>query len=169
MDQGPIALAGQIGSIGVSMKRSSLSVAVAVAFGSLSLFAAPAPATTISTEFFRSVDFSRFATYSWKEGLPAPNREVEEAIRHAVDEQMSARGFRRVDGQADLRVVSRAARDQFFPAGVLRIEISVRGSDELAWRGLAYEALPISDTPKKRQKLAGKAVKKLFKGFVSRR
>ena len=107
-----------------------------------------------------------FQTYAWRPGLPAANFEVERAIREAVDKQLSSRGFRKSDGEADLYVFSWAAKDQFFPAGVLRIEIFVGGMDKPAWRGLAFEVISISDTPKKRQKIAAKAVKQLFKGFV---
>ena len=137
-----------------------------VASGSLGPVALPAAATTIETESLGAVDFSRLQTYAWRPGLPAANFEVEKAISEAVDKQLSSRGFRKSDGEADLYVVTWAAKDQFFPAGVLRIEIFVAGMDKPAWRGLAFEVISISDTPKKRQKIAAKAVKQLFKGFV---
>ncbi len=55
-------------------------------------------------------------------------------------------------------------KDRLFPAGVLRIEIVEAATGKLGWRGMA-SGVVTAESPKKRQKLAAKAVKRMLKHF----
>ena len=124
----------------------------------------PAHSLTISIEFFGSVDIASYRTYSWVEGVPAPNFAVEQTIHGAVDEQLQRKGLRRItDGEPDCYVVTKALRDRMFDIGLLWVEVYDGRSKKLVWRGKAGEVA--SNDLKKIQKTARKAIKKLFKGF----
>ena len=66
--------------------------------------AACAPATT-SSDGDRSVDFSRFKTYAWKEVRAKQDPAVEAEIMSAVDSALVSRGLRKVSSSPDLWVV----------------------------------------------------------------
>ena len=133
--------------------------------------AAPARAQDVSVDFDRGRDFSQFKTYRWVEGVPAKNPLVDQQIMSDVEEQLAAKGLRRVEEGGDLSVLYFIAtdRDVFVTAsrwsttgdwaGQMRSGISVRSqtwdvevgtlvvclSDaadkDLLWRGTASTTL----------------------------
>jgi hypothetical protein len=117
----------------------------------------------VEVEFF-GVDFGHFEAYAWKPGAPAPNFQVERAIHQTVEERLAARGLRKVDRDADCHVITRAAKHRHFPVGVLFVELLEAGTDRLVWRGMATGTVT-SEKIKKRQKVAVRVVKKMFKQF----
>src|SRR2546425_933811 len=56
----------------------------------------------------RTADFRARRTYAWMKGTEAPNTLVEKRIRAAVDDQLRAKGLTRVEGEADLHVITHA-------------------------------------------------------------
>jgi hypothetical protein len=60
----------------------------------------------VSVDFDKSVDFSKFKTYAWKPGTPAPNPLNEDRIHKAIQAQLAAKGLKEVDGEADCYVYS---------------------------------------------------------------
>jgi len=53
----------------------------------------------------KAVDFSRFKTYAWQEGTPAPSTVVQDRLVHAISRELAACGLRRAEpGEADLHV-----------------------------------------------------------------
>ena len=56
----------------------------------------------------RTADFRARRTYAWMKGTEAPNTLVEKRIRVAVDDQLRAKGLTRVEGEADLHVITHA-------------------------------------------------------------
>ncbi|MCM3871859.1 MAG: DUF4136 domain-containing protein [Pyrinomonadaceae bacterium] len=59
----------------------------------------------------KSVDFSKFKTYSWSKDIRARNPLVAQQIQDAVEQEFASRGFTKVEGEGDLRVVFAAAID----------------------------------------------------------
>jgi Domain of unknown function (DUF4136) len=100
--------------------------------------AAAARAQDVSVDFDRSSDFSKFKTYSWADGVPAKNPLIDQQIRSNIEEQLAARGLRRVEEGSDIRVLYMVATDMDIEvansrwsttgdwAGQMRSGISVR-------------------------------------------
>jgi hypothetical protein len=68
-------------------------------------------AQDVAVDFDRSVDFSRFKTYSWANGIPANNPLIDRQIRASIEEQLAAKGLRPVETGGDLNVLYFAAVD----------------------------------------------------------
>ncbi|MGB7924598.1 MAG: DUF4136 domain-containing protein [Pyrinomonadaceae bacterium] len=66
-------------------------------------------AQDVAVDFDRSVDFSRFKTYSWVDGVPAKNPLIDRQITASIEEHLAARGLRRVEEGGDLSVLYIAA------------------------------------------------------------
>jgi hypothetical protein len=69
-------------------------------------------AQDVAVDFDKSVDFSKFKTYSWTIGAHAKNPFIDEKIKATVEEQLAARGLRRIDEAGDLSVLYIAAVDR---------------------------------------------------------
>lgn len=135
--------------------------------------AACATGPKIKTDFDQATDFSRYRSYSWKEGVAALDPALDDRIHAAVDEQLAEKGLRKVDASAspDLLVYAAASRDQervvdpeqwgydlgidservevlLIPVGTLLVDLVDAGANRLVWRGEVTKALdsgPISD------------------------
>ena len=103
----------------------------------LALTATAAGAIVVESEFVGGADIAGAATYCWKEGRRAPDGEVERAIRAEVDKQLASRGYRARECEAELHVAARTVKDDSFPGGSMRIEVSMASTGEVAWRGKA--------------------------------
>jgi hypothetical protein len=79
-------------------------------------------AQDVAVDFDRSVDFSKFKTYSWTSGIPAKNPLVDQQIISSIDGQMSAKGLRRVEDGGDLSVLYFAAVDRDLEVSTSRWE-----------------------------------------------
>jgi Domain of unknown function (DUF4136) len=66
-------------------------------------------AQDVAVDFDRSVDFSRFKTYSWVSGVAAKNPLIDQQIRTNIEEQLAARGLRRIEAGGDLSVLYMAS------------------------------------------------------------
>ena len=66
-------------------------------------------AQDVAVGFDRSVDFSRFKTYSWTSGVSAKNPLIDQQIRNGIDGQLAAKGLRRLEVGGDLSVLYFAA------------------------------------------------------------
>jgi hypothetical protein len=122
----------------------------------------------VKANFHNSIDIAGFRSCAWKEGKPAPNRQVEETIRSQVRARLEKKGYSLVAGQADCSVVTEVIGDEYFPLGTLIVEVHERATDELAWRGRARGLVDISD-PKETRKFVRKTVKKMFEQFPEAR
>ncbi len=139
---------------------SRLLVSIAVAF----LLAPPTAAMFVDVQFIGGVDISAFETWNWTEGSPLPNQEVERAARTIVEEQMAAKGYTKVEGTADCYIAIHAEADEWFDGGLLKIEALDGKTRKTVWRGKAEGAVNVQSTAK-RQKLAQRVTKKMFKKF----
>lgn len=68
-------------------------------------------AQDVTVDFDRSVDFSRFKTYSWVKGISAKNPLIDRQIETSVDRHLAAKGLRRVEEGAEITVLYFAAVD----------------------------------------------------------
>jgi hypothetical protein len=91
----------------MTRRRSGLLAALAAG-----AFAACASVST-SIDYDRTIDFSRYRTYSWRDGHRVTNPIADRRIKEAVDIALASRGLRRVEGGADLNVYDhgRTSRD----------------------------------------------------------
>lgn len=131
----------------------------------LSLSTSPILALSVTVDWDRTIGFSGFRTYAWAKGTDAPSL-VQERIVAAIDAELLAKGFHRVEDEADMYVVTHAAvnkeeqvnvADFGYTAafsrgagfgtttvdvsrlrvGVLLVDIYDAGSKKLIWRGQA--------------------------------
>jgi len=132
------------------------------------LMAAPSEAMFIDVQFIGGVDIAAFETWNWGEGSPLPNQEVERAARSTIEELMAAKGYAKVDGTADCLITVHAKSDEWFDGGLFKIEALDGKTGKVAWRGKAEGAVNVQSTGK-RQKLAERTIKKMFRKFPDRR
>jgi Domain of unknown function (DUF4136) len=71
--------------------------------------AAAVRAQDVAVDFDRASDFSKYKTYSWADGIPAKNPLIDQHIRASVEEQLAAKGLRRVESGGDMSVLYFAA------------------------------------------------------------
>ena len=73
----------------------------------------PLAAQKVTTDFDKHAPFAMFKTYGWKLGTPAKNPLMDERIINAIDAQLAAKGFMKMDLEKnpDLLVVYHAAVD----------------------------------------------------------
>ena len=57
------------------------------------------------------VDVTKYKTYAWSRDVPSTNPLVVEMVRSAVDEQLTAKGLRKVDADPELTVVIFGSQD----------------------------------------------------------
>ena len=134
----------------------------------LVLIALPACAgLQVETENDQDVDFSRYRTYAWIEGVPARNLSLESQIHSAVDRELPFKGLSPVAAPSspDLyvstyvtveenRVVEQWGYDVgavgassarapvlTLPMGTLLVDLVDSGSRKLVWRGRASKVV----------------------------
>jgi hypothetical protein len=147
----------------------------------------------VAVQAAKTVDFTQFKTFAWKQGTPAADPAIEKMIRETVQKQLLAKGLTRVDSDADLLVSTHARRaselredvdilgvQQRWPedsepggvsgdslreieVGTLVVDMDDGNSRLNIWRGTATRTL--SENPKTAQKQIDKAVTKMFESF----
>jgi hypothetical protein len=149
-------------------------------------------APDVSVDYDHNADFARLHTYSWI-GVQAGTSIWQDRITQAVDAELKAKGWQRVESGADVDVAAlghvseRDTLETFydgFPGwgwrgwagmgtatttvvpnrvGNLSVDIFQGGSKQLIWRGTASEV--ISSKPDKNDKKLNDVVEKMFKHF----
>ncbi len=132
------------------------------------LLVAPAAAMFIDVQFIGGADIAGYRTWSFGEGSPLPNQEVEQAARTAIEQQMTAKGYTKVENGADCLIAIHGQADEWFDGGLVKIEAIDGKTGKTVWRGKAEGAINVKSTGK-RQALAQRTVKKMFKKFPPRR
>ena len=149
-------------------------------------------AQSVTYDFDRSANFSKFRTYSWIRGTNLNDELNHNRIVRAVDAQMIARGFSKVDGASnpDLLVAYHASFDKNLEinasgfggyrfagprSGTARVEEVVVGTlaidlvdahtKNIVWRGMATKELDAKANPEKKEKNINKAAEKIFKNY----
>lgn len=152
--------------------------------------AAVASAADVSTDYDHHADFSQIHTYSWI-GVRAGDSLWQNRIMQAVDGQLQAKGWQKVESGGDAAVSAfghtseRENMETFytgFPGwrwrgwggmattnvipehvGNLTVDIFQGGTKDLIFRGRASDVL--SSKPEKNDKKLDEAVEKMFKHF----
>jgi hypothetical protein len=147
-------------------------------------------AQSVTFDFDRSANFTRFKTYAWVRGTNLDDQLNHQRIMRAVDAQLTARGFARVEsaGRADVLVAYHAsfdknlqinafgsgprigmrtatARVEEIVVGTLAIDVMDAQSQNIVWRGIATKELDANASPEKREKNINKAAEKIFKNY----
>jgi len=91
------------------MKSRVIGLAMALLF----VASLPAVAQKVVVDFDKAASFTNFKTYAWKEGTPAKNPLNNTRILNAIDKELAAKGFMKVDPEQnpDLLVLYHAAVD----------------------------------------------------------
>lgn len=73
----------------------------------------PAVAQKVIVDYDKAASFTNYKTYAWKEGTPAKNPLNNTRILEAIDKQLAAKGFMKVDAEQnpDLIILYHAAVD----------------------------------------------------------
>lgn len=165
----------------MNSSRSVVAV-LAICFGGM----VGAHAQQIENDYDHQTNFSQYKTYSWKQ-INAPDSIWEGRIKGAVDAQLAAKGWTRVDagGDAVLCAVGNtgeaATLERFYGGmgpgwrwrgwsepvsydeGTLIIDIFDAKTQALVWRGFASQT--VSSKDQKNINKLDKVVAKLFKNF----
>jgi hypothetical protein len=75
------------------------------------LFAYPALGQSVKVKFDKTVDFSKYKTYTWAEGMRAKNPIVDQQIVALIEQQLAAKGLTKAEANGDLQVLYVAATD----------------------------------------------------------
>ncbi len=144
----------------------------------------------VTVDWDKTADFTKYKTYAWGKGTPASNQLMNDRIVAAIDSQLAAKGFQKVDdpASADMVVLYHAAMSEEtqlnttdmgwgarwgggmstttvdkIPQGQLVVDIGDAKTKKVLWMGKASETL--SDKPEKNTEKVNNAVKDLFKKF----
>jgi hypothetical protein len=146
----------------------------------------------VTTDYSHSADWSKYKTYSWIK-VAVENPLWEDRVTRAVDAQLTAKGWTKVDDGGDASVAAYGSTktqktlqtwyDGFgggwfwhgfgdglatttveeTPIGTLMVDIFDSSTHKLIWRGVASNTL--SGKPEKDEKKLEKAVEEMFKKF----
>lgn len=155
------------------------------------LLLATASIADVKTDYDRGVDFNQYKTYSWEKVQTADPLWVDR-IKEAVDSQLAAKGWRRVEsgGQASLIGIEMTRNQQSvntfydgvgggrrwgggfgnatstvdtYQVGTLVLDIFDTNSHKLIWRGSSSDTM--SDKSENNIKNLDKDVQKMFEHF----
>jgi hypothetical protein len=143
----------------------------------------------VTTDFDPAADFTDAHTYSWRDGTPLPNPLMGQRVVSAIDNQLRAKGFNRVESGGDLSITYHAAADrsvdvQSFQTGspyacwggcmtsttvtpvttgTLIVDIVEAKSNRMMWRGTGSDT--VGDDPAENEKKINEAVARMFEKF----
>ena len=164
----------------------------AVLAGMVLSCAAVAVMASVDIGYDAQADFSQYKTYAWGTGgWEAPNLTTEKRIRLAVEQQLEAKGLKKVDADADLVVVTYAASntDERVDApsfaglpntwtgwsvattsrgsfnGSLKVDLVDRRTNTMVWNGRAFANLGLNPNPEKTGKKVMKVVAEMFEKY----
>lgn len=160
----------------------------------VALLASTTLAQTITYDFDKAADFTRYKTYAWVRGTPLNDELNHKRIVNAVDTQLATKGLGKVEVSAnpDLLVAyhasfnknlqingfstgwgayrfganrSGSARVDEILIGTLVVDMVDAGTKTIVWRGSATKEVDVKANPEKREKNINKAAEKLFKNY----
>ena len=170
------------------LQRFALSALAVIALSGLMM--AQLPSKDVQTDYDKKADFSQYHSYQWMK-VQTSNPLWEQRIKDAVDKDLQAKGWQKVDSGADVALTAvGSTRDQqeyqtfyddFGPwrwrgfgdeatttvenyrIGMLVLDMYDTRDHRLIWRGTATDTL--SDKPSKNEKKLDKVVDKMFEKF----
>ena len=166
---------------------------ILVATAALLLVGAGALAQSVTYDYDKSADFTRFKTYAWTRGTDLRDELNHRRVMSAIDNQLTLKGLTRVSSpaSADLLVAYHASFDRNLEitgsssgwgpyalggrfgsarvgevvVGTLLVEMQLADTGRLVWRAAASTDINPTMTPEKREKSINKAAEKLFKNY----
>jgi len=155
------------------------------------LASATASAQSITYDYDKSADFSKVKTYAWASGVNQLDDFNDRRVVAAIDSQLTAKGFRKVETNADADVLvayhtrferdvqlagyssgwarfgnrTGSARTEDVVNGMLVVDVVDAKSEGLLWRGIARKEVDPKASPEKRDHEVNKVVEKLLKKF----
>ena len=146
----------------------------------------------VGTQYDKTVDFTRFKTYSWADGMPARNPIINQMIKDAVDQELTSRGLTKTAAAGDVQVLFSAAVEYDLQVaqggrgntgsyvqtgipsgqawevrkGTLAVDVMETSSKNFVWRGLASETL--NHAPSNDMQKDAKRVEKTVKKAVTK-
>ena len=160
---------------------STILFALAVAFA--------ASAQDVKTDYDHHADFSQYHTYYW-EKVRTTDPLWQSRIQDAVDRQLQAKGWQRVDNGGDIAITAVGSSHnekeyqtfyngmggwrsggfgettttvENYPVGTLVLDFYDAHNKQLVWRGAARDSL--SEKPEKNEKKLEKSVDKMLDHF----
>lgn len=156
------------------------------------LFAYPALGQKVDVKLDKTVDFSKYKTYTWAKGMPAKNPIVNQMITDSIDQQLAARGLTRAEADGDIQILFVAAMDLDLQItgvnwgnvsnpmgsftsigppldvrkGMLVVDMMDRKTERYIWRAIAKETL--TQAPSGDMSKDAKRVEKLVKKAVAK-
>lgn len=149
-------------------------------------------AQSVTYDFDRTANFSKLRTYSWVRGTNLNDELNHNRIIRAVDAQLTARGFSKVDAASNPDVLvayhasfdknleinasgfggyrfagprSGTARVEEVVVGTLAIDLVDAHTKNIVWRGMATKELDAKANPEKKEKNINKAAEKIFRNY----
>jgi hypothetical protein len=164
-------------------------IATFATLGGLTLLGTILSAQSVTYDFDRSANFTRFKTYTWVRGTDLNDQLNHQRIMRAVDAQLAARGFSKVEaaGNPDVLVAYHASFDRNLQinafgsgprigmrsgtatveeivVGTLAVDMMDAQTRSIVWRGMATKELDARASPDK-EKGINKAAEKIFKNY----
>lgn len=152
----------------------------------MSAFAA---AQNVTFDYDRSASFDTYKTYRWVDSKPGPATDqlMDQNIKRAVDAQLMAKGFERVESGGDLQITYRVSVDEekqldgfgmgprwnvmgrvttsTIQTGKLILQMFDPARNQLVWRGAVEKTLDLSKDPDRNYRNLQKATAKLLKNY----
>jgi hypothetical protein len=150
-------------------------------------------AQSVSYDYDRSANFSKFRTYAWARGTELGDELNHKRVVLAIDAQLAAKGMSRVEGEQNPDVlvayhvgfdenlqingfrtgfggprfgnVSGTATTKKIVSGTLVVDMMDAKTRNIVWRGFAERDLNPTAKPEKRDKNIAKATAKIFKNY----
>jgi hypothetical protein len=158
------------------------------------LFGTMAMAQSVSYDYDRAANFSKYKTYAWTRGTELPDELNHTRVVRAIDAALAARGVARVVAadDPDVLVAYHASFDtnlqisgatyglgplglgpdrwgsatvQPVQVGTLVVDITDARTQAIVWRGRASSDVRPSDSVEMREKKINKAAAKMFRNF----
>lgn len=162
----------------------------------LALLAAAVGCSTlqISTDYAPGTDFSKYRTFTIKEGNPPKNQIAADRVKNALAAALEAKGLKALPEGGDLNVFThfRAGEEtqlnttgygyggwggwrwgggmqtttvEKIPTGTLVVDFVDAKTNNAVWRGIAKDEISTSATPEERNKKVADVFRALFENF----
>jgi hypothetical protein len=151
-------------------------------------------AQTVTYDYDKAANFSKFKTYTWVRGTNVNDALNHQRIVRAVDAQLALKGFTKVEtsGNPDVLVAYHASFDtnlringfssgwggyrlggtrsgtataEEIVVGTLIVDMVEAGTKTIVWRGTATKELDTKANAEKREKNINRAAEKIFKNY----
>jgi hypothetical protein len=169
-------------------------IATFAAAVSLTLLGTITFAQSVSYDFDRAIDFSKFRSYAWTRGTALADELNHARVVRSIEGQLASKGLTRVESSAspDLLVAYHASFDknlqinaygtgwggprfgglrsgtattQEILTGTMVVDMLDASTRSIVWRGMASGDIDVAAKPERREKNINKAAQKLFKHY----